>query len=499
MATATVRLRGFGWRHAGRRRYALRGVDLSVGRGERVLLLGPSGAGKSTLLAALAGLLATDSGQAEGECVVDGRAGIVFQDPSTQLVMARAGDDVAFGLENLAVPAGQIWPRVDAALRAVGFGYPRARSTHALSGGEQQRLALAGVLALRPALLLLDEPTANLDPAGAALVRAALAAALPADTTMILVEHRVAESLPLVDRVLVLGGDGTVTADGAPAQVFAGHGATLAAQGVWVPGLAVPSRRGTGPAGPDLLAGTALGYRHPGAATPALSHVDVSVPAARALAVTGPNGAGKSTLALLLGGLVRPDTGTVAATAALAGHHAGTPPYRWRAATLARHIGSVFQNPEHQFLTGRVDTELALGPRRAGLAAPAVRSIVDELLVRLRLDPLAGANPYTLSGGQARRLSVATALAASPGMLVLDEPTFGQDRRTWCDLVDLLAGVRDAGRAVVLVTHDADLVTALADRRLDLPPGPADPDPVAPPARVAVDGVAAAGAGDRPW
>src|SRR3954471_21878858 len=155
---AEVTLRDFGWRHAGRRAWAVRGVDLTVASGERVLLLGASGAGKSTLLAALAGLLPEDSGEAKGGIEIDGlpprkareRVGIVFQDPQTQLVMARSGDDVAFGLENRGVPADDIWPRVDEALRRTGFPYDRFRPTAALSGGEQQRLALAGVLALRP-------------------------------------------------------------------------------------------------------------------------------------------------------------------------------------------------------------------------------------------------------------------------------------------------------------------------------------------------------------
>lgn len=233
-----VLLRGFGWRHAGRRAWALRGVDLRVEVGERVLLLGPSGAGKSTLLSALAGLLPEDSGEQEGTVEIDGldprkgreRVGIVFQDPETQLVMARCGDDVAFGLENRGVPADEIWPRVDEALHRVGFPYSRDRNTAALSGGEQQRLALAGALALRPGLLLLDEPTANLDPAGAELIRQAVAGALDADTTLILVEHRVAEALPLVDRVVVLDPGGGVRADGTPEAVFAAHGAALAAE-----------------------------------------------------------------------------------------------------------------------------------------------------------------------------------------------------------------------------------------------------------------------------
>jgi energy-coupling factor transporter ATP-binding protein EcfA2 len=472
---------GFGWRYAGRREWAVRGVDLRVGHGERVLLLGASGAGKSTLLAAAAGLLAADSGEQEGSVTLDGRAGILFQDPQTQLVMARAGDDVAFGPENLGVPAAEIWPRVDRSLAAVGFPYGRDRSTSALSGGEQQRLALAGTLALRPSVLLLDEPTANLDPAGGALVRAAVARVLAGrDTALLLVEHRVAEALPLVDRVVVLAPGAGVLADGAPTEVFRRHGDRLAADGVWVPGHPVAPRPAAGPPGPVLLRGERVSYHHPGATAPALSHVDVSVSAGEALTVLGPNGTGKSTLALLLGGLLSPSSGRVTGTPELAGPDARRPPDRWPAVALARRIGSVFQNPEHQFVTGRVDEELALGPRRAGASPAAVKSTVDDLLSRLRLDRLAAANPYTLSGGEARRLSVATALATAPRLLVLDEPTFGQDRRTWAELVDLLAKLRDDGCAVLAVTHDADFVTALADRLLTLPtpaPPTAGPGP----------------------
>jgi energy-coupling factor transport system ATP-binding protein len=429
-----------------------------------VLLLGPSGAGKSTLLAALAGLLAEDSGEQTGEILVDGapprqrrhRIGILFQDPQTQLVMRRAGDDVAFGLENQGVPADDIWPAVDAALDRVGFRYGRDRRTDELSGGEQQRLALAGVLARQPHLLLLDEPTANLDPDGATLVRHALHEAR-LDTTLVLVEHRVAESLSLVDRVVVLEPGGGVRADGTPDEVFARYGDELSAAGVWVPGHPVLPRRVAGPPGASLLTAHGVSYRYPGAARAVLSDVDEAVRAGEVLAITGPNGSGKSTLALILGGLLAPSSGRVDAGDA-------QPPHRWRAARLAGRIGSVFQNPEHQFLTSTVDAELALGPRRAGLPEPTVRSTVDDLLDRLRLAHLARANPFTLSGGEQRRLSVATALATAPAVLVLDEPTFGQDRRTWLELVDLLAKLRDDGAAVVAATHDTDFVTALADR-----------------------------------
>ncbi|MEV4538145.1 ABC transporter ATP-binding protein [Asanoa sp. NPDC049518] len=466
---SAVELRGFGWRHAGRKAWAVRGVDLSIERGERVLLLGPSGAGKSTLLAALAGLLADDSGEREGTAEIDGldtrkareRVGIVFQDPATQLVMSRVGDDVAFGLENRGVPRADIWPRVAEALGAVGLTHPLDRPTHALSGGEQQRLALAGVLALRPDLLLLDEPTANLDPAGAELVRSSLRAAVSRETTVIMVEHRLAEVVPFVDRVVVLAAGGGVVASGSPAQVFGEHGAALAADGIWVPGQPLPPpRRAAGAPGEVLV--TADGV----ALTPRLAPTDLSVRTGEALAVLGPNGVGKSTLALMLGGLLKPGAGRVAASAALAGSDAARPPHRWRAADLTARIGSVFQNPEHQFVASTVHAELAVGPRRLGRPL----AVVDELLARLHLDHLARANPYTLSGGEARRLSVATALASAPRLLVLDEPTFGQDRRTWVELVALLADLRDQGHGVLTVTHDPAFVEALADRRLELAP-----------------------------
>lgn len=477
--TPRAELRGFSWRHAGRADPAVHDVDLRVEPGERVLLLGASGAGKSTLLAALAGLLPEDSGEQHGEVLIDGdaaaarrdRVGVVFQDPETQLVMARAGDDVAFGLENRGLNAEQIWPRVDAALAAVGFPYGRDRDTASLSGGEQQRLALAGVLALRPSLLLLDEPTANLDPEGAQTVREALRRALEStDAAMVLVEHRVAATLPLVDRVVVLAAGGGILADGDPNTVFAAHGAWLAEQGVWVPDAPpVAPRRGRA-VGEPLLQASALGLEYPDSPAPALDGVDLQLPAGQLLAVEGANGSGKSTLALLLGGLVAPTKGAVTATSALS-RDDDKPLHRWRAGRLANRVGSVFQNPEHQFVRSHVRQELELGPQAAGMNPAKARRRVDELLERLRLTHLAQANPFTLSGGEARRLSAATALAAAPAVLIFDEPTFGQDRRTWTEITQLVADLRDDGTAIVAVTHDADFVAAVADRRLRLAAG----------------------------
>jgi energy-coupling factor transport system ATP-binding protein len=478
-----VDARGWGWRHAGRRSWATRNVDLRIEPGERVLLLGASGAGKSTLLLGLAGLLdASGGGAEEGRLLLDGaparrmrdRVGILFQDPETQLVMGRAGDDVAFGLENRAIATDAIWPRVDAALAAVDFPYGRERSTAALSGGERQRLALAGVLALRPGLLLLDEPTSNLDPDGGDRLREVLRSVLAhGGATMILVEHRVDEALPLVDRVIVLEPGGGLAADGDPLAVFRAQATALEAGGVWVPGRRVaPPPRRERPAPETLVLAENAGFTYPGAATAALVHAEAQVRSSEALAITGPNGSGKTTLALLLGGLLRPGSGSVVAGEALAAGHGHDPIWRWPAERLVRSIGTVFQEPEHQFLARSCLEELAIGPRRIGLSVADSRARAIELLERLRLAHLAAANPFTLSGGEKRRLSVATALATAPDALILDEPTFGQDRQTWTELLELLAGLRDSGRAVCFVTHDRDFANALADRTLRLNPLP---------------------------
>ena len=389
----------------------------------------------------------------------------MFQDPETQLVMPRSGDDVAFGLENRCVPSERIWPQVHAALAAVAFPYPGDRRTDALSGGEKQRLALAGVLALGPRLLLLDEPTANLDPDGAAQVRETIGSLVADRTrTLVIIEHRLAEIVPLVDRVVVIEAGAGVVADGAPDEVFAREGARLAEHGVWIPGIPVPRAQRHGPVSEVVLASArGLAFRYPASERSALDGIDLDVHAGEALALTGPNGSGKSTLALLVAGLLRPERGS----ARLGNDDA----WRLPARQLVTRVGTVFQDPEHQFVAMTVRDELAVGPRRAGRSEDEARAIASRLLDRLRLAHLAEANPFTLSGGEQRRLSVATAIATAPPLLVLDEPTFGQDRRTYAELVALLAAHRDGGGALAFATHDAYLVSALADRTITLRAG----------------------------
>ncbi|WP_345752935.1 ABC transporter ATP-binding protein [Microbacterium rhizophilus] len=482
-----VEARGWGWRYATRRAWAAQGLDLSISPGERVLLLGASGSGKSTLLHALAGVLGGDEeGEQTGSLLLDsrdprdarGRAGLVQQDPDAQAVLARVGDDVAFGCENLGVPREEIWPRVREALDLVGLDVPLDRSTSALSGGQKQRLALAGALAMGPGLLLLDEPTANLDPEGAVSVRDAVARVLDrTGATLVVVEHRLDVWLPLIDRIVVLdaGSDGSgVLADGAPDDVLRAQGTLLAERGVWVPGI--PPRHPAPPvaSGGEVLV-TARDLEVGRARRPVAGPFDVALRAGEVLGITGPNGAGKSTLGRTLAGLLPPVGGVVEAAAVLAAG-ADPAPIRWSSRQLLTRIGTVLQSPDHQLLTATVRRELEVGPRALKLPEPEVRARVDELLARLRLDRLAEANPHTLSGGEKRRLTVAAMLATRPRVVVLDEPTFGQDARTWAELVDIIASVRD-GRgdeppvAVAAITHDAHVLEALRARVLALPAG----------------------------
>lgn len=475
---ARVEVDGWGWRYAGRRLPATADVDLTIEPGERVLLLGASGAGKSTLLAGLAGLLGgSDEGEATGRILVDGqppeaqrgRIGLVLQDPESGVVLSKVGDDVAFGCENLGLPADAIPSRVAEALASVGLDVPLDRPTKALSGGQKQRLALAGVLAMRPGLLLLDEPTANLDPDGVREVRSAVERVVSRDeTTLVLIEHRTAVWADLVTRVIVLAPGGGLLADGPPAWVFAEHGAALAAAGVWVPGrpIDLPVLAPVAPPIDAALSASVLSIGRDRRA-PVRAGLDVVIPEGAGTVVTGPNGAGKSTLALTLAGLLPELAGEVAATPALATRGIRRPS-RWRSTELLTRIGTVFQEPEHQFLASTLREELAVGPRALRMPAAEVDAIVDDLLERLDLASLAEAHPFTLSGGQKRRLSVATVLASSPAVIVLDEPTFGQDRRGWSELVALLQREIARGRTVVAVTHDADVIHHLGQHRVAL-------------------------------
>ena len=479
-AGARVCARGWGWRHAGRKNAALSGVDLDIAPGERVLVLGPSGSGKSTLMGGLAGLLGgAEEGEATGTLTVDGvapadargRVGLLMQDPEAQVVLARVGDDVAFGMENLGVPREEIWPRVADSLNAVGLDVPLHHSTTELSGGQKQRLALASILAMGPGLLLLDEPTANLDPSGVAEVRAAVEAVVErTGATVVVVEHRVDVWASLVDRVIVVA-DGAIAADGPLREVLAQQGDALRERGIWLPGDDVAAEVGpapeVAPASSDAtpiarVADLTIGYD---TSAPVRSGIDLTLERGVSTCIVGANGAGKSTFALTLAGLLPPLEGTVEVETS---DGTAGDPHEWSSKQLLGRMSMVFQEPEYQFLAATVAEELAIGPRAAGMSEEEIAPLVDEHLEALGLTKLARANPMTLSGGEKRRLSVATALISAPELLILDEPTFGQDRGTWLGLVRLLRAALERGVTLVSITHDPAFVAAMGQRVVDL-------------------------------
>jgi energy-coupling factor transport system ATP-binding protein len=462
--------RDLGFRHAGAAEMALEGVDLELESGACLLVLGPSGSGKSTFALAVAGLLGGDvPGHVSGSLRRDdAEVGVVFQDPDRQIVMERVADDVAFGLESWAWPLEAMHERIPEALADAGLAGFEGRASATLSGGQRQRLALAGALAPRPGLLVLDEPTANLDPAGArtfverlAAVRAARAA------TIILVEHRAELVWGLADRLLVLGRDHRPIAVGPRDEVVARLGHLLVAEGVWLPvaverdlGLvddrpAVPS---PSVGAPTVVAASDLGFAYE-RGRPVLEGVDLHIAAGERLAVVGQNGSGKSTLARLLVGLLRPTVGSVALL--------GDAPHRLPPAALAARAGLVFQDPERQFLATRVADEIALGlPSDARARAAATLEALG-----LPLASFGARSPYGLSGGEQRRLSLACVLVREPRLLILDEPTFGQDRLAVDGLLALLGDRAAAGTAIVAATHDERFVAAFASRVVELRAG----------------------------
>jgi len=490
----------------------LNGADMDIQPGETVLLVGASGCGKSTLALCLNGLIPREiPGDFCGEVRIGRqstleasashlrqRVGIVFQDPETQFVMPRVNEEVAFGLENMAISARDMDARIDAALAQVGLLAKREAWVETLSGGQKQRLALASILAMQPSLLVLDEPTANLDPQATDAFFHTLRT-LKRDTgaTILLIEHQVDVALPLVDRVVVLNRAGQVIAAGTPQIVYNAHAALLEQEGVWLPSsfrlasglktlgwpldgcpvtldqtesllrsLMTQHSRPSGVTSRDPLSTSSskcatakeairvenVTFNYPDG-TLALKDVQLSVPQGCFFALIGANGSGKTTLAKHLVGLLQPQRGAIKIM--------GQPTTSGRRSPINRQVGYVFQNPEHQFVAERVADELAYS-LRGRLPEAEVRRQVDRLLEQFGLSEYAEANPFALSQGQKRRLSVAAMVALKQPILILDEPTFGQDHQSARSLMAAVRALQDAGTTILCITHDMQLVADYA-------------------------------------
>ncbi len=534
-ARGRVEVSGLTWRPFGRRDPVLREVTLAIEPGERVLLVGPSGSGKSTLLRALAGLLETaDAGEVAGSVTVDGvlpgarpgAVGLVLQEPGAGVVAATLARDVAFGPENVGMPRAAMPAVVRSALAAVGLGdLPLDTPTHALSGGQTQRLALAGALALDPSVVLLDEPTAMLDPASALEVRSAVAALAAPPTaasldassgapspspsgvpgrpspTLVVVEHVLGPWVDLVERMVVLDGEGRVVADGPVVEVLDARRGALLEMGIWVPGEPPPQpvRVDPGLVGPRHPApprpestvhvrsgASAALVAEPFAVERTIQLLDGATRSIRAAVVperveaaqgtltvlVGPSGSGKSTVLQALAGFLEPmDPGAVSVPP-------GERPGELSAPDLARSLAWVPQWSSSTIVAGSVLDEVLATTRSLGEEDSGSADRARALLAALGLAHLEAADPRELSGGEQRRLAVASSLLHGPPVLLADEPTVGQDRRTWAALVGLVTAYRGSGGAVVAATHDAHVVDrATTTVRLVAPERP-PPGPV---------------------
>ncbi len=498
----SIEINALSVKYPGRKKPVLSDLSLKIKDGETVLLLGPSGSGKSTLALTLNGLVPQSIGKIlSGSVRINGldtqdhpvaelaqQVGILFQDPDSQFATLKVEDEVVFGLENLKFPPDQMDRRLERALSEVEMQQARERPVYALSGGEKQRVALASLLAMQPSVLVFDEPTANLDPVGTQAVFALLAELkLRGKHTLILIEHKLDELMHLVDRVVVLDANGHLLADGEPRTVFRERGNELRELGVWMPQVSllaltlqklglrsepfpitlgeavkVLSAWNTTKDAPELESQAASEETELEVAlevrdltfsygkTFALNGISLKVEKGDFLAIVGANGAGKTTLAKHLIGILQPPAGTV--------YFNGEDVNHIPAKKLAAQIGYVFQNPEHQFVTESVFDEIAYGQRVLGKAEDQVDAETKTLLEMFNLARYAKANPFTLSLGEKRRLSVAAMLAMGQKVLIHDEPTFGQDERNAVALLKLLDDLNALGKTIVVVTHDMRVV-----------------------------------------
>ena len=491
-------------------RPALRAVSFTQNAGEMIGIMGASGAGKSTLAKCLNRIvpefedgdfhgairIAGESIEVLRVCDVAPKVGMVFQDFESQLFSTNVAHEVAFAMEQVGMDRAEMDRRILPALEAVGLRGFEHRDPMSLSGGEKQRLAIASVLALRPSVIVLDEPTTDLDPEGRAEVFELIKKLRGQGLSLIVIEHE-SEELRAADRIIVLR-EGEIAADGPPSEVFA-RTELLTACGVRPPGLghafemlgidaqpksveqaydaivrAYPSVAGTTydsiarshvseqpqPAGnaivgPAFIGIENLSFSYAGGPR-VLDSIDLKVEAGEFMAIVGQNGSGKTTLAKHIVGLLEPASGRVTID--------GKDRAQMRPAETAREVAYVFQNPDHQIFAATVEDEVAFGPRNFGLPDDEIKHRCDEALEAVGLQNERQSDPFLLSKGERQRLAVASVLVLRPRMLILDEPTTGLDHREQLRMMALVRDLNRAGIAIVIITHTPWLVAEYARR-----------------------------------
>lgn len=489
----------------------LKGINIQINKGEKVLLLGPSGGGKSTLALALNGIIPRSiEAKMSGKVMIDGsdpnelsfreiseRVGILFQDPETQFCMLTVEDEVLFGLENLGLPREEMEMRLEKSLDLVGLKNWRKAQINELSGGMKQKLGLACLLAMDPEVFILDEPTANLDPASTEeIFQLFIELSQKLNKTLLFIEHKLDHLLPYLERVIVLGKEGEVIADGPPRDIFNDKYSEIKEQGIWVPQICKYAKELEQQGmiwspyplteeewkenietyqrdfeAPEIkinnqkihdtpndeisllqLKNVSFSYQN----HHVLNNINFSISSGDFVALLGPNGAGKSTLSKMLINLITPEKGEI--------YLNNTPFSKLKTTEIFRNVGFVFQNPEHQFICDTVELELAYGLKILGWSQEQWQPRVEELLEEFHLSEQRQNNPFSLSQGQKRRLSVATMLTNDQQVLILDEPTFGQDFANTNVIMNLLNELNQNGKTILMITHDMELVSEYANK-----------------------------------
>ncbi len=488
---AILHIEGLRYRYRQSTPWVLHDITWRVEPGEYVVLAGANGSGKSTLVRTCNGLIPhLHGGEMQGQVWVAGlntrehpvhdliiHVGIAFQNPEAQLFTSSVAREIAFGLESLGLPPTTIRQRIAEVAALLGIETLLSRPPHALSGGEQQQVVIAAALALQPQLLILDEPFAHLDAWHARRLQELLRRIHRQGITLLVVEHHLHHVIQDATRLVVLE-RGRIVFDGDPRDGVAedlerfgvveppavrwGRCLGLSPLPLTVEELATrvpmltPSplpRLSDRPSPSDKPVVVVEKLQARQGERRVLHDISLTVHAGECLAIVGPNGAGKTTLIRHLNGLLRPEQGTVQ----VLGQDVG----RAKASTLARRVGMSFQNPTAQFFKPRVREELEVGPRVLGCLDP---EWLMTIVRRFQLEDVLERSPYTLSEGEKRRLSFALAMAARPDVVILDEPTAGQDAHTRAALHVFLQHLRDEGRTVILATHDLDFAETCADR-----------------------------------
>ncbi len=475
-AAIPLLIEGLTFRYHARPEPALRDVSLTLKKGELLLIAGASGCGKTTLIRCINGLIPrTYRGDLQGRILLYGQnaramsmaqlsqiVGTLLQDPERQIVGSYVLNEVAFGLENLGLPRQEIRERVEEILAYLGISHLRDRETFYLSGGEKQKVALAGVLVMRPSILLLDEPLASLDPVSAREALTLFRRLADEGVSIILVEHRVEDALRIrPDRVLFMQ-DGRVTYDGPPDRMteavdyrqvklpapLAVRRAVHAPPPVFEPAIRPDGRE-------PLVVFEDVSFSYSPDSPPVIQDVNLTIRRGDIIAVLGPNGAGKTTLVKHAIGLLKPCRGRVLVE--------GRDTRELSVAQIAHTLGYVFQSPGHMLFAPTVREELAFGPKNLGFSREMIAEGVRRAIETVNLKGLEDYPPLALSFGQQKRVSIAAVLAMRSRILVMDEPTAGQDYWNYMAFMDSILQMPGFD-AVLFITHDLDLAICYANR-----------------------------------